>query len=133
MLDVGSLILAHFLEHRMAREADPIPCADAWIRGFLQQAESLTAADRTRPFAVGSAHVEAEFPVEHGRLAERLAKLLEAHIIAGNETRMFSSQNPERDAGVILDFTRAAVYRHILANSKPSKQTVITSSVPPCG
>ena len=31
VLDEGSFILAHFLEHRMAREVDPISSVDAWM------------------------------------------------------------------------------------------------------
>jgi len=124
VLDEGSWILTSYLEHRMAGEADPVAKVSAWIKGFLHQAESPTAADRTRPFAVGSARVESQFPVEHRRLDERMVKLLEDQIVAGNETGMFNSLDPERDAWVILDFIRAGVLHHILARTKPSKQTI---------
>jgi AcrR family transcriptional regulator len=123
VLDEGSSILASYLSHRMASKKDPLAKIAAWIEGFLHQAVAPTAADRTRPFAVGSPRIDALFPSQTQRL-ERLVKLLEQQIVAGNELGLCDCADPARDALAIFDYIHAAMIRHLLARSVPSKATM---------
>jgi AcrR family transcriptional regulator len=123
VLDEGSVILVSYLEHRMGRETEPRARVAAWVEGFLHQAGAPAAANRTRPFAVGSPRIEAQFPQAHRRLEERLVKPLTAEIIAGSESGVFRSVDPERDAWAIFDLTHSTMLRHLLAREAPTRQT----------
>ncbi len=121
VLDEGSRVLTSYLHHQMGKAAGPAGKAAAWIRGFMRQAESPTAAQRTRPFAVGSSRLESAFPTEHALLYERLVSLLRSEVVTGNEVGAFNSPDPGGDAWAIFDFVRAAAFRHILAGTTPDE------------
>jgi AcrR family transcriptional regulator len=122
LLDEGSGVLANYLVHRMDLVAEPPVKVAAWIRGFVHQAESPVAARRTRPFAMGAARLESSFPTEHQRLYGRLVSPLAAEIARGNDAGAFHSRDPSGDAWVIFDFVRAAVFRHLLAQTTPDEE-----------
>jgi AcrR family transcriptional regulator len=123
VLDEGSAILVSYLSHRVAQESDRRARVANWVEGFLHQAGSPAAVNRTRPFAVGSPRIEVEFPREIRRSVERLVRPLAAEIVEGNRAGLFASPDPHRDAWAIYDLTRSTMVRHLLALEVPTADT----------
>jgi AcrR family transcriptional regulator len=64
ILDDGRQSLADYLEHQMAKVADPDEKVRAWVAGVLAQAADRDAARRTRPFLVNHGKLVDRFPDE---------------------------------------------------------------------
>jgi len=99
VLDAGIQQLADYVEHRMAKAADPLDAVRAWLRGVLAQTLDPQAARATRPFALGRGRLADEHPEEVARSQRRLTGPLRTVIAAAVEAgQLPAGTDPELGA-----------------------------------
>ena len=96
VLDRGIAILASYLRHRMAGQATAVGELREWIRGMLEQARNLEAAEATRPFTLARSRLAESYPEEVARSEQQLTALLRAAIVRARDTGELPDADPER-------------------------------------
>jgi len=126
LLDDGRSRLVEYLEHRMAKAAQPASRVRAWIEGVMAQAADPGAAARTRPFSVGEDRLAEMFPEEHRRSVESLASLLIGPLEGLTSSRPTASSKAKvrRDARAIYRLTFATLHDHLISCEEPAPATV---------
>jgi AcrR family transcriptional regulator len=124
LLDDGRRRLAGYLEHQMAKAADPIEAVRAWIRGTLLQAQDAKAADRTRPFARSMARLQERYPDEHRESVDVLVGLLNGAIEAAIAAGAAQTLTPAYDATFIYLYVQGIQDRHLREETKPTSDEV---------
>lgn len=122
-LDEGTRVLVEYLERRMAAAADPKAAIGAWIDGFVRQAVHPSAAQRTRPWTLGSGRLASTFPADFERNQRAIAALLEREIARAVAKGTARSPDPARDARLIYAYTSDTVRVHLLRGSVPDADT----------
>jgi AcrR family transcriptional regulator len=117
LLEDGQQRLLGYLEHQVAKHADPRQRLDACLKGLLAQAEDLDAAARTRPFLIYRARLHQRSPGLRDQLTSGLRALLAREITAAREQ---DSTGAESDAFWVLSLTGAVMEAHILDGTSPT-------------
>jgi AcrR family transcriptional regulator len=117
ILDDGQRQLVGYLEHRLAGVEPGAAQVRAWIEGVLEQARNRTAAENTRPFALGSARLADRFPEEMARSRESVVAPLRAAVTA-------AGGDPERDTDAVYQLTMGTMNDALVRRATPSKADV---------
>jgi AcrR family transcriptional regulator len=123
-LDEGTRVLVEYLERRMAAAADRQAAIGAWIDGFVRQAVDPSAAQRTRPWTLGSGRLASTFPADFERNQRAIAAPLEREIARAAADGTARSPDPARDARLIYAYTSDTVRVHLLRGSAPDADTI---------
>jgi AcrR family transcriptional regulator len=122
-LDEGTRVLVDYLERRMAAAADPLAAIGAWIEGFVRQAANPSAAQRTRPWTLGTGRLASRFPADFDRNQRAIAAPLEREITRAVAEGLARSPDPARDARLIYAYTSDTVRVHLLRGTVPDAET----------
>lgn len=122
-LDEGTRVLVEYLERRMAAATDPTTAIAGWIDGFVRQAVNPSAAQRTRPWTLGSGRLASAFPADFERNQRAIAAPLEREIARASADGTARSPDPARDARLIYAYTSDTVRVHLLRGSVPDADT----------
>jgi len=117
ILDDGQRQLVGYLEHRLAGVEPGAPQVRAWIEGVLEQARNRSAAENTRPFALGSARLADQFPEEMARSRKSVVAPLRAAVTA-------AGGDPERDTEAVYQLTMGTMNDALVRRVPPSKADV---------
>jgi AcrR family transcriptional regulator len=117
ILDDGQRQLVGYLEHRLAGAEPGAAQVRAWIEGVLEQARNRSAAENTRPFALGSARLADHFPEEMARSRESLVAPLRAAVTA-------AGGDPERDTDAVYQLAMGTMNDALVRRATPSKADV---------
>jgi len=117
ILDDGQRQLVGYLEHRLAAVEPGAAQVRAWIEGVLEQARNRTAAENTRPFALGSARLADRFPEEMARSRESVVAPLRAAVTA-------AGGDPERDTDAVYQLTMGTMNDALVRRATPSKADI---------
>ena len=83
VLEEGRRLLAAYLSARMARATTPAGALQAFVEGFLRQAEDERSAVRTRPFVADPGRRALRYPAQHAETELVLSGLVERTIVDG--------------------------------------------------
>lgn len=105
----GAVRLRTYLEHQLAKRAEPRQQVAAWIRGMLRQATDRRAARQSAAINLQLTDRDID-----PALADGLRALLDQPLAA------LGSTDPSRDAEVIFEAVFGTVRHHLLRGSSPS-------------
>ncbi|MGH8984828.1 MAG: TetR/AcrR family transcriptional regulator [Acidimicrobiia bacterium] len=117
ILDDGQRQLVGYLEHRLAGVEPGAAQVRAWIEGVLEQARNRSAAENTRPFALGSARLADRFSEEMARSRESVVAPLRAAVTA-------TGGDPERDTDAVYQLTMGTMNDALVRRVTPSKADI---------
>jgi AcrR family transcriptional regulator len=113
VLERGLIRVRGYLEHRMAKEREPIDRVAAWIEGMLIQVTRPAAARQGAAVIQQVVHTGRMREPEGAALMDRLGELLVAPL------REAGSTSPELDARAIQDVTLGTLQRHVIHGTSP--------------
>jgi AcrR family transcriptional regulator len=116
LLEQGWDTLRGYLEHQMAKQADPAGQVAAWVRGMLAQAADADAARRARPFVVNLSRLAAAFPDEYRASRDRLVALLVPPVAARH-----GDADAWATAFTVYELVKAVQDRHLSEETRPSR------------
>lgn len=122
-LGEGTRVLVDYLDRRMAATTDALSAIGAWIEGFVRQAVNPSAAQRTRPWSLGTGRLASAFPADFERNQGAIVALLVRQIERSIADGSGRSPDPARDARLIYGYTSDTVRVHLLRGTVPDAAT----------
>lgn len=117
LIEDGSVRLASYLEHQMAKDADPRAKVRSWVTGVLSQASGRTAATTLAVLWNGSNFDRGSAPGNRST-ADALGVLLREPLAA------LGSSDPVLDASLLSHAVLGKMSAHLSEQTKPSRSEI---------